>query len=69
MPLLLHCQFVDVVSLFCIVFCILNTIFFCISLNNFVIFLVSFPLYVKVVHFVLSYDSFDIRFVFNLFTK
>jgi hypothetical protein len=38
-------------TMFCIVFCILNVIFIWVSLNNFVIFLVSFPLYVNVAHF------------------
>jgi hypothetical protein len=35
---------------FCIVFRILKAIFICMSLNNFITFLVSFPLYVKVAH-------------------
>jgi hypothetical protein len=39
-------------SMFSVVFLILNTIFICMSLNTFVIFPVSFPLYVKVTHFV-----------------
>jgi hypothetical protein len=38
--------------MFCNVFRILNTVLTCESLNSFVIFLVSFPLYVKVAHFV-----------------
>jgi hypothetical protein len=37
--------------IFCIVFRVLNVIFILVSLNNFVIFLVSFPLCVNVVHF------------------
>jgi hypothetical protein len=36
--------------MFCTVLCVLNDIFICVSLNNFVIFLIYFPLYVKVAH-------------------
>jgi hypothetical protein len=32
--------------------CVLNAVFICVSMNNFVIFLVSFPLYVKMDHVV-----------------
>jgi hypothetical protein len=39
-------------SMFCIVICVMNAIFIRVSLHNFVIFLVSFPLYVNVAHFV-----------------
>jgi hypothetical protein len=35
-----------------VLYCVLNAIFICVSLNNFVISLVSFPLYVQVTHFV-----------------
>jgi hypothetical protein len=38
--------------MFCIVFRVLNAVLICESLNSFVIFLVSFPLYVKLSHFV-----------------
>jgi uncharacterized membrane protein len=38
-------------TMFCIVFRVLNAIFILVSLNRFVIFLVSFPIYVKVSHF------------------
>jgi hypothetical protein len=53
MPLLLYlpvcgCCFIT----FFIVFHILNAIFICVSFNGFVIFLLSFSLYVKVDHFV-----------------
>jgi hypothetical protein len=53
MPLLLYlyiprCCF----SMFCIVFRVLNAIFICVSLNNFVSLLVTLPLNVKVAHFV-----------------
>jgi hypothetical protein len=37
---------------FCIVFRVLNVIFMCVPLISFVIFLLSFPLYVKMAHFV-----------------
>jgi hypothetical protein len=38
--------------MFCIVFRVLNAIFISVSLKSFVIFLISFPLYVKMAHFV-----------------
>jgi hypothetical protein len=37
--------------MFCIVFLVWNAILIFVSLNSFVIFLVSFPLYVKMAHF------------------
>jgi hypothetical protein len=60
--------------MFCIVFCVLNAIFMCMSLNSFVIVLVSFLLYVKVVQFVFrcfasmseSYFCEDVCFLFCL---
>jgi hypothetical protein len=39
-------------TMFCIVFRVLNAIFIPVSLKSFVTFLVSFPLYVQVAHFV-----------------
>jgi hypothetical protein len=41
-------------TMFCIVFRVLNAIFISVSLKSFVACLVSFPLYVKVAHFVLG---------------
>jgi hypothetical protein len=38
--------------MFCTVFSVLSAVFIGVSLNNFVVLLVSFPLYVKVAHFV-----------------
>jgi hypothetical protein len=46
------CLVVDVVLLFCIVFLVFNANLICMSLTSFVIFIVSFPLYEKVTHFV-----------------
>lgn len=43
-------MFIGVVLVFCIVLRVLNAIFICVSLNNFVSLLVSFPLNVKVAH-------------------
>jgi hypothetical protein len=50
--------------MFCIVFCVLNVIFICISLSSFTIFLVSFPLYIRMAHFVFSVVNRFVNLVF-----
>jgi hypothetical protein len=53
MPLVLHFSFRGCcLIVFCVVFRVLNAIFIYVFLNTFVIFLVSFPPYFKVAHFV-----------------
>jgi hypothetical protein len=49
--------------MFCIMFSVLNIIFNCVSLNSFVIFLFSYPLYAKVARFV--FRCCDSMFVFS----
>jgi hypothetical protein len=54
MLLLLYLSFCEWgFNIFCIAFCVQKAIYICTSLKNFVIFLTSLPLCVKVFHFVM----------------